>query len=249
MKIEREKLWDGYTKEEKILVANILDKAEKYKCTGVVQYSNFLDPYQSMIVKRALEERNIDYQMIRVDECCEQTVFLFGTDLFPVTIYRGTFSEPLYHSDILGTLFSIGLERNLIGDIFVEEGCFYLTNLERMNSFLENHLYKIKHQVISLEKVEKITLEKEKYQKISLIISSYRLDHIISLISKKSRSQSLEILKKKDVILNYQVVTDGTIQLKEGDIFSIRHIGKFRFGSTLKSTKKQKMVVEIWKYL
>ncbi|MDE5587123.1 MAG: RNA-binding protein, partial [Bacilli bacterium] len=59
----------------------------------------------------------------------------------------------------------------------------------------------------------------------------------------------LEILKKKDVILNYQEVTNGAIQVKEGDIFSIRHVGKFRLGSTLKSTKKQKRVVEIWKYL
>ncbi len=249
MKKEKTKLWSGYTKEEKILVANILDKARIFERTGVIQYSNFLDPYQSMIVKRALEEKNIDYQMIRLDERCEQTVFLFGTNFSPVTIYRGTFEESLCHSDILGTLFSIGFNRELIGDIFVEENCFYLTNLERMNSFLEEHLYKIKHQIISLERVESIFLEKEPYQKISLIISSYRMDHIVSLLSKKSRAQSLEMLKRKEVVLNYQEVTNGAVQIKEGDVFSIRHVGKFRLGPTLKSTRKQKRVVEIWKYL
>ena len=46
----------------------------------------------------------------------------------------------LKHSQILGTLFSLGLDDSLIGDIFVEDGYFYYTNLTRMNSFIENNL-------------------------------------------------------------------------------------------------------------
>ena len=243
------KVWDGYRKNEKILISNILEKALRFERTNQAQSSNFLNPYEFSLVKKELDDRKILYQVVVPNSMCEEKVIMFGEESSPVTIYLGSFKEKITHSDILGTLFSIGYEHGLIGDIFVEDGYFYLTNLTRMNSFLEENLYKIKNQIVSLEKVETMALKKNHYQEIHLTISSYRLDHFVSILSKTSRSIGIDILKRGDVILNYQEVHRGEIQLKEKDILSIRHVGKFRLIQEVTQTKKGKKVVKVWKYL
>lgn len=248
MKMVKGKLWDGYKKEERILIANVLDQYTRYLNTGTSQNTNFLNPYELLLVTRVLEERHIVYQVVFPIDECEQRVLMFGEGLSPITIYRGIVQTPITHSDILGTLFSIGYDRGLIGDIFIEDDCFYLTNLVRMNSFLEEHFYQVRNQLVTLERVDTIILKREHYTRFTLIVSSLRLDHLVSLLSKRGRTDSLKILKKGEVLLNYHEIIKGTIQLKEGDILSIRRVGKFRFVKVLNQTKKQKKVIEIWKY-
>jgi len=249
MKEKEIKVWDGYKKNEKILISNILEKALRFERTNQTQSSNFLNPYEFSLVKKELVDRKIPYQEIVIHSMCEERVIMFGSGNCPVTIYMGTFKEKITHSDILGTLFSIGYEPGLIGDIFVEDGYFYLTNLTRMNSFLEKNLYKVRNQMITLEKVDAINLKMDHYQTIRFTISSYRLDHFVSVLSKKSRFVGVEILKRGDVLLNYQEVHSGEIRIKEGDVLSIRHVGKFRIIQEVTSTKKNKKIVEVWKYL
>jgi len=249
MREKQVKVWDGYKKNEKILISNILEKSSKFERTNQVQSSNFLNPYEFSLIQKELDDRKISYQVIVENPMCEERVIIFGKESSPVTIYRGCFNQKITHSDILGALFSIGYEHGLIGDIFVEDGYFYLTNLTRMNPFLEENLYKIKGQIISLEKVKKIELKQNHYQIIHLTVSSYRLDHFVSILSKKSRSLSIEILKRGDVFLNYQEIHRGEMQLKEGDVLSIRHVGKFRLIQEETRTKKGKIIIVVWKYL
>lgn len=248
MKDEKTNLWTGYKKSEKILISNILDKYKIFFKTGLSQCSNFLNPYEITLVTRVLDHEKISYKIISVDDFCEKCVLMFGTSIQPITIYKGSFCGNITHSDILGTLFSIGYEPEIIGDIFVEDGYFYLTNLTRLNQFLEENFYQVKHELITLTKVDKIILVKERFSKFSLIISSRRIDHIVSLLSKCSRGESLKLIEHGDVFLNYQEVESGTIQLMEGDIFSIRRVGKFKLSQFLRNTKKQKEIVEILKY-
>lgn len=248
MKYEKINLWTGYKKSEKILISNVLDKYKIFLKTGKSQSTNFLNPYEVILVTRVLNHENISYQVVSINECCEKSVLLFGNDIKPITIYQCSFRGNITHSDILGTLFSIGYEPEIIGDIFVEDGYFYLTNLTRLNQFLEEKFYQVKHELITLTKVDKIILVKERFSKFSLIIGSRRIDHIVSLLSKCSRGESLKLIEHGDVFLNYQEVTNGTIQLREGDIFSIRRVGKFKLSKFLKNTKKQKEIVEVLKY-
>lgn len=248
MKYEKINLWNGYKKSEKILISNILDKYKIFLKTGISQSTNFLNPYEVTLVTRVLDYENISYQVVSVHDFCEKSVLIFGKDIHPITIYKIFFKGKITHSDILGTLFSIGYEPEIIGDIFVEEGYFYLTNLTRLNKFLEENFYQIKHELISLTKVDEIVLVRERFSKFFLIISSRRIDHIVSLLSKCSRQEGSKLIEHGDVLLNYKEVVNGTIQLVEGDIFSIRKVGKFKLSKFLRNTKKQKEIVEIWKY-
>lgn len=241
-------LWSGFSKEDRILLASLLDKYRIYEKTGIGQCSHFLNPYQQEFVTKFLDEKKISYKITKCHDLCEQVVVSFGKKESPVTIYWGETEEDITHKDILGTLFSIGFEKETIGDIFLEKGGFYLTNLTRMNSFLEEHLLKIKNTPVTLKKVEKIHLEEKRFQALSLIVSSMRLDQMVSRLAKKSRAGAKELLKEKKVIVNYHVVENPSYLLREGDVLSIRGVGKFKFGKKIKDTKKQKEWIEVWKY-
>ena len=87
------------------------------------------------------------------------------------------------------------------------------------------------------------------YEELGILVSSLRIDNIVSSITNDSRKSILERFKNKDVILNYDVVTKASITLEENDVFSIRHYGKYRFNGIIKSTKKGGYIISISKYL
>jgi RNA-binding protein YlmH len=51
------------------------------------------------------------------------------------------------------------------------------------------------------------------------------------------------------IILNYSLLKDGSINLKENDIFSIRKYGKYKFNKIIKNTKKDNIIIEYYKYI
>jgi len=57
------------------------------------------------------------------------------------------------------------------------------------------------------------------------------------------------MIKKKEIILNYDFLKNNSYKLKENDTFSIKKIGKFKFNKVLKTTKSNHLIIEILKYL
>ena len=89
--------------------------------------------------------------------------------------------------------------------------------------------------------------EKE-YEKIEIIASSPRIDTIAAKIIGTSRNKIIEIIKNKEIILNYNILKNVSYQLKENDVFSIRRHGKYKFIRLIKNTKNKNFIFECYKY-
>ena len=237
------------TKESKILIGSIVDKYKKYNKTGINTYSNFLNLKDLKLVTSYLNHQKIKYNIYRPYDFLEKSIIMFGDYDNYITIYKGKISDKITHSNILGTLFSLGLENDMIGDIIVEDGYFYLTNLTRMNRYIEDNLIMIKNEIIELEKVDEIILKKEHFISSNILVSSMRLDNITSKIISKSRSIVDKMLIDKEILLNYEEIRNDSIGLKEGDILSIRKYGKYKIGKIKGYTKKNSIILEIIKYV
>lgn len=237
-----------YKKEDRIIIANILDKYKSYLKTGKSNYSNFLNSETLKIVTQYLNNKKISYSIFEPYPFLDKKIIYFGEYENFVTIYKINVSD-ITHQQILGTLFSFGLDDSLIGDIFIEDDCFYYTNLTRMNSFLENHLIMIKNKLLTLTKVDEITLNKNHFETITVLVSSMRIDNIVSKLISKSRGQVNKMILDKMLLLNYKEVNNNNTLLKEGDILSIRKYGKYKIGQDIGFTKKKNMVLEIIKYI
>ena len=57
------------------------------------------------------------------------------------------------------------------------------------------------------------------------------------------------MIKKKEIILNYDFLKNRSYKLKENDTFSIKGIGKFKYIGILRQTKSNHFVIKILKYL
>lgn len=237
-----------YKKEDKILIANILDKYKFYLKTGKSNYTNFLNSEKLKIATQYLNYKKIPYSIFEPYPFLEKKIIYFGKYDNFVTIYKIIVSN-VNHQQILGTLFSLGLEEDLIGDIFVENGYFYYTNLTKMNSFLENNLVMIKNKPIILTKVDNIILNKEHFENFKILVSSMRIDSIISKLTCKSRNQVNKMILDKIILLNYNEVKNASSLLKTEDILSVRKYGKYKIGKQLGFTKKGNIILEIMKYI
>ena len=88
-----------------------------------------------------------------------------------------------------------------------------------------------------------------KYEENEMIVSSIRIDSIVSSIINSSRSKAIDKIKNKEVIVNYEIIIKNSYLLKENDIFSIKRYGKYKFVGIVKSTKKDNYIVKYLKYV
>lgn len=234
-------------KDDKILISNILDKYKKYDKTGISIYSNFLDIRKFNMITNILKRLKIPFNIYKPAEECEKSIIYFGDYDNFVTIYKINIKN-INHKDVLGTLFSLGYDQDTIGDIFVEKDYTYITNLTRLNAFLETNLYTIKNNRVKLEITNDIHLSDDRFIDLKIIIPSYRLDVIISKLAHMSRSDASKYIEDKMVLVNMQEITNTNKIVNTGDIISIRKIGKFIIDEEILKSKKDNHIINIKKY-
>ena len=109
----------------------------------------------------------------------------------------------------------------------------------------------VRNTKVELEKLDIDYLKdyERSYEKLEFIVSSLRIDTVVSSICHTGRSNISDMIKKKEIMLNYDYLKNSDYKLKENDTFSIKRIGKFKFDGILKSTKSDHIIVEVLKYI
>lgn len=139
----------------------------------------------------------------------------------------------------------------MFGDIIVDDGKYYLYILKIIDNYIRSNLLFIRNAEIELVERDLNYLENyhQKYEEYSIIVSSLRIDTIISRIINTNRSNVIDKIKNKEILVNYEVLTKSSYTLKEQDIFSIRKFGKYKFIGIEKTTKKDNYIVKYQKYV
>lgn len=154
------------------------------------------------------------------------------------------------HSDVLGSLMSLGIERKFIGDIVVIDGNIYFEVAKRLAKTVRDSLTKVKRCNVKLEEVFYRVEKVQEYQKHSIIIKSFRLDSVVSAITKLSRNEVKDYLLNSNVKLNQVVVTNFSCEIKNDDILSLKGYGRFILKIDLqRKTKKDNYYIEYFKFI
>ncbi len=241
--MDKEKLLDKIkNKEDKILISNLFDRYNKYCKNGIFLSSNFINESQELLLKKYLPK----LEVYKINDLCTKSVVSFSKN--DIDILKITPVKDITHRDVLGSLFSLGLENDTIGDIFVEDDCIYLTSLKRLSNFIIDNLIIIKNIPVRITVTDRIIFTKNHLEKQKLIVSSTRLDTIVSSLANTSRSVAMSLIEQRMVLVNYQE-QNKVKEIKKDDIISIRKVGKFKIGDIIMITKKNKKVVEVYKYV
>lgn len=159
------------------------------------------------------------------------------------------FSEDLTHRDYLGALMNLGIERAVIGDIVVKPPEAYVFVMRKIGGYICENLTTIRHTTIHAEVFDggEIQIEPE-YEVLEGSVSSLRLDSLAALAGRLSRTKAAELIVAEKVFLNGRAELSCSRLVKEGEILSIRGVGKFRFDHTGGQTKKGRIMVTLLRY-
>ena len=154
------------------------------------------------------------------------------------------------HRDYLGSLMSLGIKRQVLGDIIVDGEKAYLFCLENIEEFIMNNLTHVAGAVCKTEKAEDMgVLPERRFEDVSGTAASERLDCIVALATKTSRTKAAELISGGSVTVNNREMVKTTYILKQGDRFSVRGKGKFIYDGAQGTTRKGRTVAGIRKYI
>lgn len=159
------------------------------------------------------------------------------------------FADALTHRDYLGALMNLGIERDVLGDILIEEKTAWVFCTKNISDFISENLTKVKHTSVLCEASEEIpSFTTGDVREIKLQISSERIDGVIAKVYKLSRSDSAELFRQKKVFANGRLCENSSRPLKAGDSVSVRGYGKFEYRGETGLGKKGKLNVLIGCY-
>lgn len=162
-------------------------------------------------------------------------------------IYRK--SDVLTHRDFLGSLMSMQLKRETVGDIVVSEGKTQIFVTDTASKLICGTVGKIGGTGVKIyDDMPFDTVKIQEFQTISGTIASMRADSIISLALKISREKSAQLIKNTGVQINFTPVFSVSYEMKCKDVFSVKGYGKFIIDEISGISKKGRLHINIKKY-
>lgn len=226
-------------------------------------YTNFLGMSEQNLFYQILPELGgLPYSIYGGGEYSERQVIAFGDEAtfgyppeYPICCVViepliAKFSDALTHRDYLGALMNLGIKREMLGDILMQDKKAYVYVIESIAEYIIENLTRIKHTTVKAVITEQLpeNLGRE-FEEWETIISSERLDVIIAAVYKLSRSQVLELFRGKRIFVNGRLNENNSQNAKEGDVISVRGFGKFIYDGVIYVTRKDRVRISIRKFV
>ena len=174
----------------------------------------------------------------------------YNISIIKIRPNNAKFADNLTHRDFLGALVNLGIDRSKLGDILIKDNIGYLFSEGTISSYIVDSLTKIKHTNVTCIplQLEEIDITPS-YQEIKGTISSNRLDAILALALRSSRSSITGLIAGGKVFINSRLVTQNSTILRENDIISVRGHGKYIYCGITSQTKKGRLCATILQYI
>ena len=159
--------------------------------------------------------------------------------------------QELTHSQVLGSVLGLDIERFVIGDIVIKNHhCAQMVILEQYESFFLQQFQKIGASRLVLSPISPTSLyRREAYETIEIIVSSYRLDVIVAALTKCSRQMVSEQIRKGQVKHQFSIEQNHSIMCQLQDVISIHKVGRFKLLSEKAVTKSNRYILIVGKII
>ena len=224
-------------------------KNRKCKLTG------FLSPFEqdmAGVIANSLGELKVDFyggfrgaERQRAAFCHED---FQGTPNFEIAVikaeWNGEFAR-LGHRDVLGSIMSLGVDREYIGDIIATKDFARLIVNKKMCDYFTANLTQIGSTAVTttIDELENITAKEERTKEIRATVASLRADSIAAAGFGMSRSKAAQEIAAEKIKLNWQTVKNAAQSVKAGDVLSMRGRGRLEVAEIRGQTKKGRVGV------
>lgn len=244
------------TDEQRLFLSKIEDMAVSVQKGRYCSFSHFLSLEEQMICENVASKYNLcvkkyggyadaERAMVSFYENDEPEDYAFLCDVvcFPCERF-----DELSHRDVLGALMSLGIKREMIGDIiFLDRLCIFFV-CSSMSEYVLQNLVSVRKYRINPEIYVGEVVYKRQYETVFCTVTSMRLDCIVSQVASMSRSSAAEYIEAGVVNLNGCQCLKKDKLVDVGDVLSVRKKGKYKIGEIIGKTKKDRIKLTILKY-
>lgn len=255
----------GESKEDQVLLARVWDKITMGERKNIPAASCFLTGREQILCQRMLRQAGIPEPLffggtegaerrvaVYVPDYLDQTDYLYGEE-GPVTALRVRYSayDTLSHRDFLGSLMGQGIKREILGDLFPGAGSCDILVLREMGEYLVRQLTHVGRATVQAEIIALSALEipEQKVKRVTDTVASLRLDSIVASGFQQGRGKAVGYIQAGKVELNHLPVEKPDAAVEEGDLISLRGLGKLRVAQVKGQTKKGRIAVVLERFL
>ena len=241
---------------------------------GVFRVSEFYTPHELVFVRRWIASRGIsdrarifggyesaerarvyflcDYMIADDDVSLARLLSDYGYD-DPTVMLRinGSGFRALSHRDFMGSVLSLGIERDVIGDIVVDgDFCAYLFCERSISEYIIENLTKVARDgvKVSMTDLPEGEFGSRRYREIRDTVASLRVDCILAAALNMSREDAKRTVLSGLCEVNYECATTPDKEMSAGDVFSIRGYGKYKLASLGGENARGRLRIVIHKY-
>lgn len=231
-------------------IEDLIRSSQKHFC---VKYSGFLTEREQQLAQVTADSMGCGCsfyggyadaarKIFAVDESADEDFPLSAVTFF----FRK--QDSLTHRNFLGTLMSLGINRDLIGDIKVGRGEAIIFVSSAAASLVLNEITKIGKVGVRAEEGIQAEIPPQEYEILLQTVSSLRADAVVSAVCGVSREKSSSLIRSGSVVLSGVQLDSVSDNIEVGEVFSIKGYGKYILSEIGNTTKKGKVHITIKKY-
>lgn len=242
--------------EDRLSAARVYDRMELSQKIFAPAFTAFMDPYSAHGIKALLCGFGCDILVYGGYEESERVMLGFfpefsesDSSLFPITpieiSYNSKYSRTLTHRDFLGSVLGLGITREKTGDIITEEGRAVAFVDSEVADYIAVNLERVGHTKVNVRLLSSFTPKPSEAQEKRITLPSLRLDALLGGALNISRGRASELIKGEKVYINWKKMTSPSHGVAEGDIVTLRGMGRVRINEVIGMTKKDRVLINV----
>lgn len=250
--------------EERILLARVLDKLELSQNRGVPAHTAFLSPGEQAAVTALLSAWGRPRHLFWGGyEQAERQICAFLPDWQEEDGFRADPEGPLAavealfppgaelsHRDILGSLMGLGITRELLGDILLEEDRCQLLVLRRGLSIVLSQWESAGRHRLKLREIplEELRFQPPAVKHIRDTVAALRLDAVLAAGFSLSRGKAAQYIGAGKAAVNHRECLKPDRTVEQGDVLTCRGLGKCVVKEVLGASRKGRIMLLLERY-
>mgnify|MGYP005827931501 CR=1 FL=1 len=245
-------IYQHFRPEEREFIDQVIGWREYVEQTYAPKLTDFLDPREQQIIKTIVGTRDVKCSLFGGYESAERQRALLYPDYFEasheefqISLFELEYAKKfisIEHRQVLGSLMSLGLKRGKFGDIVLKGDQVQFFAAAEVSDYVRLQLDSIGRAGITLKEIplQKAIQPEVSWREVSTTASSLRLDTLMSAVYNISRQKSQTYVQQGAVKVNWTTIENTAFECGEGDILSVRGLGRAKIVTIEGKTKKDK---------
>jgi len=245
----------AFTSEETdhLLHSRIDDTVHLCDKRGVPCFLGFLDLREQAAAEDYLSNKGHHWALFGgYDEAERRLLSIYPdyyepmADDYPLCVvgFRYRAIREITHRHVLGTLMSVGIRRDKIGDILCGEGLSVVFLREEIADFVREQIDRIGGEGVTVISDYTGPLPiSHTYQEMKDTIASPRLDAVVKSLLRLSREKAAELIRLGSVSVDHRPTLSVSLSLEAPCTVSVRGYGRFLIDQIGPETKKGRLLL------